>query len=236
MSPDAPIDAVLVPQGMEARAVRRGLRRAGAPQPTLVALPMGPSATAACLGQWLQQRAFWHPPRCLLLGLAGSLSDRYRVGDLAVCATGYCRCDPDGERQASYDRALTAWLQQRLGARAGVARALTHDRLVASAARKRELARAYCSDVVEMEGCAALQALGAGGARLAMLRTIGDGCDHDLPDLSPALGADGSLRSLPLAGCLLCQPIRAGRLVRGSLRGVRVLERAVAYLFSGAAG
>jgi len=122
-------------------------------------------------------------------------------------------------------------LQERLQLATPQVRALTSDRLVWSAAEKRQLYRQYQAEVVDMEGYAALQVLSPANIPVAMVRVISDDCHRDLPDLNPALGADGSLQPLPLAMGLLQQPLAAARLIRGSLRGLRELGNVAAALF-----
>ncbi|HEY9727086.1 MAG TPA: hypothetical protein V6D50_11625, partial [Chroococcales cyanobacterium] len=74
-------------------------------------------------------------------------------------------------------------------------------------------------------------ALSQVGAAVAMLRVVSDDCHHDIPDLSPALSADGSMRPLPMAIAFGRQPIAATRLITGALRGLRVLEDVTTRLF-----
>jgi hypothetical protein len=82
-----------------------------------------------------------------------------------------------------------------------------------------------------MEGAAVLEVLGQTGIAVAMLRAVSDDCHHDLPDLSAAIAPDGSLRPLPLARSLLSRPIAASHLIRGSLAGLKQLERLTRQLF-----
>jgi hypothetical protein len=109
--------------------------------------------------------------------------------------------------------------------------ALTSDRVIHWAREKQQLAKAYGAEVVDMEGFAALQVLTEAGIPVAMVRVVSDDCGHDLPDLSAAFDAEGYLQPLPLALQFLRDPIAAARLVRGSLQGLRVLERVTAQLF-----
>ena len=84
-----------------------------------------------------------------------------------------------------------------------------------------------------MEGSAILTALPQ--AQIAMLRVISDDCEHELPDLSEAIGSQaigtGKLRTLPLVTTLLRQPLGSLRLIRGSLRGLKALEQITRQLF-----
>jgi hypothetical protein len=78
-----------------------------------------------------------------------------------------------------------------------------------------------------MEGSAILSALPQ--AQIAMLRVVSDDCEHQLPDLSAAVGSQ--LRTLPLITAMLRQPVGSLRLIRGSLRGLKALEQLTRRLF-----
>lgn len=220
-----PVRQILVPQGPEYNRVVRGLRaaaRAGAAIPEAIAMPMGPQAAdkAAELPQ--------NPDGVLLVGLCGSLSPEHRVGDLVLYQD--CHELQGSSEVLPCDRALTDWVTRRLTSRIASVKSLTSDRLIHRAAEKRQLRDRYGADVVDMEGAAVLRSLGA--RSVAMLRVVSDGCTGDLPDLSPAIGPDGSLKPLPMAVCFARQPLAAVRLVRGSLHGLGVLETAIAELFA----
>lgn len=80
-----------------------------------------------------------------------------------------------------------------------------------------------------MEGVTLLRALP--DCPIAILRVISDDCHHELPDISAAIAADGSLRVATLMLSFLRRPLAALRLIRGSLRGLKALEQVVASLF-----
>ncbi|MEW6497180.1 MAG: hypothetical protein AB1589_32455 [Cyanobacteriota bacterium] len=111
-------------------------------------------------------------------------------------------------------------------------RVYTSDRIIVSAEQKRHLAQTYNTQVVDMEGFAALEVLSQAGIAVAMLRVISDDSHHNLPNLSSALSPEGSLQPLPLALGMLQQPIASIRLVRGALHGLRVLRNVTSLLFS----
>ena len=219
------IHTILVPQGSEYKSVCRGLSRVSVPTPSVLPIPVGVLPLTRYLEK-LQQAGYFlnHPqPRVLLMGLCGSLTPRYSVGDIVLyqsCIYGSNTsrllqlCDPE----------LTATLYHHLKRRAFLVKALTSDRLIYSAAQKRHLGQLYGTDVVDMEGFAALEVFSQAGVAVAMLRVISDECHHNIPDLSSALSPDGSLQSLPLAIGLIRQPIAAVRLIRGALRGLQVLQ------------
>ena len=225
-----PIQAILVPQGPEYLAVRRGLSRAGYLLPVLP-IPVGPAPVTQHLEK-LQQAGFQPQSGILLMGLCGSLHPRYAIGDRVLyqdCLPGFQGSPPPVK---SCDSELTSWLHQRLQFKVDLVKALTSDRLIHSAAEKRQLGQVSGADVVDMEGFAALSAFSQAGVAIAMLRVVSDGCHHNLPDLSSALSPEGSLQSLPLALGMLRQPIAATRLIRGSLRGLNVLRAVTTDLFT----
>jgi hypothetical protein len=234
-----PHDTILVPQGAEYQAVCRGLRGTTDSIPAILPIPVGMKPLLQYLqqssknGQFLAAKS-----RVLILGLCGSLSDRYGVGDIVL----YQNCLYQGKQQEC-DRSLTAEL---LGMGHGrnnfqfltqqstlnLVNALTSDRVISSAAEKRHLGKTLAADVVDMEGFTALEFLNAAGVAVAMLRVVSDDCQHDIPDLAGAIDSDGSLRPLPLAMAMIRQPIAATRLIRGSLTALKVLEKVTNQFFS----
>ncbi len=203
---------ILVPQGAEYQAVCRGVKRLVHP-PQVVPIPVGIEPVT----RFLQN---WHPPQSeiLVMGLCGSLTTQFAVGDVVL----YREC---------VDLSETVWTcdASRFQKVAPCVRALTSDRILTSAAEKRNLGKLHQADVVDMEGVAILK--GLSGASISMLRVVSDDSDRDLPNLSGALDSEGRLRSLPLAMGMLKQPIAATRLIRGSLKGLQVLQDVTARLF-----
>jgi Phosphorylase superfamily len=218
-----PINTILVPQGAEYQAVCRGLSGITGFIPTVIGIPVGMKP----LLEYLQQGQFLAPSRVLLMGLCGSLSDRYTVGDLVL----YQDCIYEGKRQEC-DRTLTAQLHSSLSEKVSLVKSMTSDRVIWSAVEKRYLGKTFGADVVDMEGFTALEFFNATGVSLAMLRVVSDDCQHNIPDLTSAINSDGSLNPLPLAIAMLRQPLAAARLIRGSLTALKVLEQVINRLFS----
>lgn len=209
---------LLVPQGAEYQAVCRGLKRCQGTVPSVIALPVGVSAVRRYLQTW-QQR----PKQVLVLGLCGSLNPAYQVGDIVL----YQKClYSSSEMQAQEcDRTFTTTLQTQLDSKSKLGTALTSDRIIHQAAEKRNLRETYNADVVDMEGFAILDILSQRGVEVAMLRVVSDDCNGDLPDLSGTISEEGSLLPLPLAIQMIRQPLAASRLIRGSLKALRVLQQ-----------
>lgn len=223
---DWPVKAILTPAGAEYRAVQRGLRKVQDP-PLLIAIPAGPVAL----------QSFWHSwegnPQLtsdgmLLLGLAGSLTPEYGVADAVILETVWDGLSDRDLQPYTSDRALINWLAQQLPD-ATLGTGVTCDQVVTTVEAKRQLRDRYQATVVDMESAVFL-AQNPGG-KLAVLRVISDDCDHDLPDITTAISSDGSLRPLPLALKFSQRPLAALRLIRGSLRGLKTLERLTTRLF-----
>ncbi len=213
-----PIRTILVPQGAEYRAVQKGCKRAQAAV-TVVPLPMGHGAGPK-LRQWLKKYKLFANAGYLLLGLGGGLSLDLHVGDWVLCETVR---GIGGEQLIPFDAGLNRGIYQHLpGVKTG--QAVGCDRIITSASQKQTLHQKLGATVVEMESLPILRVLQPLGKRLAMVRVISDDCRHDLPDISDAVQPDGSLRPLTLATQFMRQPIGAGRLIYGSLKGLARLE------------
>ncbi|MFN6530407.1 MAG: phosphorylase [Nostoc sp. ChiSLP03a] len=202
----------------------RGLSGITASIPTVLAIPVGMKP----LLKYLQQGQFLAPSRVLIMGICGSLSDRYTVGDLVL----YQNCIYQGKQQEC-DRTFTAQLHSYISEKSLLVKSLTSDRVIWSASEKRHLGKTLAADVVDMEGFTALEFFNSAGMSVAMLRVVSDDCQHNIPDLTPAINSDGSLNPFPLAIAMLRQPFAATRLIRGSLTALKVLEQVTNRLFSG---
>ena len=233
-----PVSTLLVPQGAEYGAVCRGLRRIDRP-PTVVAIPAGPQPASRFLQQWLcGQPADRKPQAVLLMGLCGSLTARLTVADAvlyeqcwAVRGAPIAPSIPEANDSAVCDPELTDWIAQRLQGQVERVKGASCDRVLCTAAEKQQLGQQSGADVVDMEGFAALTGLHQANIPGAMLRVVSDGCDRNLPNLNPALDADGNLKPHILALTLLQQPGPALQLIRGSLRGLAKLQTLTYQLF-----
>ncbi|MEH2010395.1 5'-methylthioadenosine/S-adenosylhomocysteine nucleosidase family protein [Nostoc sp.] len=223
-----PINTILVPQGAEYKAVCRGLSGVTGSIPTVVAIPLGIKPLLKYLQQSQGNGQFLAPSRVVIMGICGSLSDRYTVGDIVL----YQDCVYSGRRQEC-DRTFTAQLHSCISEKVSLVKSLTSDRVICSASEKRHLGETLAADVVDMEGFTALEFFNAAGVDVAMMRVVSDDCQHDIPDLTSAINSDGSLNPFPLAMGMLRQPLAATRLIRGSLKSLKVLKQLTNRLFSG---
>ena len=227
-------DFILVPQGAEYQAVCRGLTRVNPPKPLVVPIPVGPKPVTRYLERWQETGHSLNTPqpRVLLVGLCGSLSPDYKIGDIVLYQDCVYASNPSGKLLQTCNGDLTSWLHHKLKDKASLVRAITSDRLIYSVDEKRQLGQMYGADVVDMEGFAVSEILKKAGVAVAMLRVISDNCQHNIPDLSSALSSDGSLQTLPLAIGLLRQPLAATRLILGALRGLKVLQDVTTFLLT----
>lgn len=222
------IQIILVCQGAEYKAVCRGLSCISDPKPFVVPMPIGTKAVLQYLTKW-QAESFLEPAKVLVMGLCGSLNPLYKVGDIVLYQNIYRdQLEPE---MLPCDRSLTDIIYARLPEKVALVTALTSDDFIYSAAQKRSLRQTSGADVVDMEGASILKAL-IPGATVGMLRVISDDCEHDFPNLAAAVSLEGSLRTLPLAIAMIRQPIAATRLIRGSLQGLKVLQKVSTALFS----
>ncbi|MDF5729041.1 MAG: phosphorylase [Rhizonema sp. PD38] len=225
MSDLQPFQTILVCQGAEYQAVCRGLSRASGTLPSAIAIPVGRNSSTYLYEKFESKKEL--PSSVLVMGLCGSLTPRYTVGDILL----YQDCIYQGSL-LSCDRTLSAQLASPLQTEASLVTALTSDRVICHATEKRHLAQISGADVVDMEGFGILEFFRQFEVAVAMLRVVSDDCYHDVPDLTPALNSDGSLQPLPLAIAMLRQPIAATRLIRGAMLGLKILEEVTTLLFS----
>ncbi len=234
MSNFSPIQAILVPQGAEYKAVCRGLSRVNSPKPLVLPIPIGCMPLTKYLEKLQQADQFLKDsqPQVLLMGLCGSLSPHYAIGDVVVYRECVYESNASEPLSQLCEGEITTLLHDKLKERASLVRGLTSDRIIHSASEKHHLGQIYNTEVVDMEGFPALEILSQAGVAVAMVRVISDDSQHNLPNLTSALSPDGSLLPLPLAIGMIRQPISAIRLIRGAIRGLRVLQSVTTLLFS----
>jgi hypothetical protein len=219
-------DIILVPQGAEYRSVRQGLKKKGDLAPQIIPITIGALEFLGSPPVSKQSLEFLNKlkGKIVLMGLAGSLSDRYPVAHPVIyqgCGveTGdYWDCNPE----------MTAEIAQLTGY--SLVKGFTSDRIISQAGEKRRLGREGY-EVVDMEGARVLAALL--GQKVAMVRVISDEVGQNLPDLAPAIDNQGNLQPLPLARQMLSSPVAALNLIRGSLKGLSRLAGVAQQLCGG---
>jgi len=226
------IDAILVPQGAEYKAIYRVLKAFKGKEKILLSIPIGTLALTFYLKQWQQNQRFRDrlPTRILLMGLCGSLSPKYKVGDIVIYQS--CRLENQNFVEDRCDIDLTNLLCDRFEGKANLVKGLTCDRVIWSTQEKLSLHQTYQADVVDMESYSAIEILHHAGISVAILRIVSDDSRHDIPNLTPAINPEGSLKPLTLTRKMAQNPLAAIRLIRGSLKGLKVLQQVTHQLFS----
>ncbi|MGA7952918.1 MAG: hypothetical protein WCA07_05285 [Gloeobacterales cyanobacterium] len=220
------IQTVLVPAGAECQAVQRAMKKVQM-GPQIVPIPAGPRAMQRFL-ETEEDRPWQQSGTILLMGLGGSLSPDYAVGDGVLIDTVWNRFETKMPEASSCDSALTQWLAHRLPS-VSVVTGVTCDRVITTVEEKRRLGDRYGASIVDMESAVLLQAMPH--AQIAVLRVISDDCHHDLPNIGGAIGPDGAIRPIALALSFLQRPRAAVRLIRSSRQGLKTLEDLTSALF-----
>ena len=223
------IDRILVVQGAEYRSVQQGIKKTKLTDklgkiPSIIPIPMGEKDAEKI---WQNQEFMAHsqPRQVLIMGLCGSLSPQYSVGDIVL----YQACIKDNLSVAT-DETLTAAIKQQLNPHIPLVTALTCDRVITSTSQKKSLARNYAATVVDMEGFTYLQTLQSQGVSVAILRIVSDDIHHNLPDINYAIDQNGQIATLPLLISMLRKPLAAIRLIKGSLQGLQILQQVAGKL------
>jgi nucleoside phosphorylase len=219
-------DLILVPQGQEYQSVYRGFSKVDQPQIKVVPIPIFATDINNIILK-LELKENNKICKILVLGLAGSLSEKYQVGDIVIYQE---VIDKVTGKAYQIQPELIREIQDQLEEKGKIVRGLTSDRLIWSAQEKQQLGQETETDVVDMEGSAILEALDPQRYSVAILRVISDDCNHDLPDLNQAIAPDGSLKPLPLAFSFLKAPLAALRLIRGSLLSLKILQQTTVFL------
>ncbi len=214
------IHTVLVPAGAEYKAVKRGLSRIqNAPQ--LVAIPAGPQGLKTFLCDW--QVPDLRDEGLLLMGLGGSLSTEREVGKAIALQKVW---NAASEEVFACDAEMTEQIARQLKIKTGTG--VSCDRVITSALEKEQLGDRHAADVVDMESAVLLESL---PNAVAIVRVISDDCRGDLPDIGNAIAPDGSIRIRQMTLAFASKPQAAIRLIKGSLIGLKELERLSYALF-----
>ena len=222
------IDTILVPQGTEYKAVYEGFRKIKLFSTKIIQIPAGLLPSKHYLQRWQQTREFVsYPPKgILLMGLGGSLSPSHEVGDKIL----YQKCclipnDISPPLWQTCDANLGNLVCHYLNNNVVRGKAVTSSHVITSAQEKWQLGRRCQADVVDMEGITLLEFCKSLKIPVAMIRVISDNCQQDLPNLTPALGEDGSLNPWQLTFQMSKNPLSSIHLIRSSLKGLKILKQ-----------
>ncbi|BBA78723.1 Phosphorylase superfamily [cyanobacterium endosymbiont of Rhopalodia gibberula] len=224
------IDTILVPRGAEYKVVCEGFREVKqfCSKIKIIQIPVGLLPFKHYLKQWQQIHEFInHPPKgILLMGLCGSLSPNYQVGDKIIyqkcCLISNNILPPPWQ---TCDVNLNKLIYHYFNKRIIQGKAVTSDHIITSAEEKWQLGRSYQADVVDMEGIPLLEFCNYLKIPVAMIRVISDNCEQDLPNLTPALEENGSLNPWRLTFQMSKNPLSSIHLIRSSLKGLKTLKK-----------
>ncbi|WRH68232.1 MAG: phosphorylase [Planktothrix sp. GU0601_MAG3] len=230
-----PFNFILVPQGQEYQAVLKGLQLVQSLNIQVLPIPIGSQYLAVYLKKWLDSEAIKNQSlQVLVLGLCGSLSPHLRVGDVVV----YQNCVPlmsedsghhPGDITFPWDYDLALCLHRKLIS-SHLVRGLTTDRVVTTTTEKHKFSQIYPVEVVDMEGLILLEFLTKAGIKAAMVRVVSDDFSQDLPDLTPAIDQNGTLKTFPLIKVLLQHPVKGLKLIRSGLKSLAILQQLIPKL------
>ncbi len=213
------IDAIFVPRGAEARAVRGAATRAGS-NVRIIEIGFGPAAARAAADAALSEGGSLRS--ALVTGVCGLLSPAFAVGETLV----YAELLAEGFAPIVLDGATAETLGTLLpGAQTGI-RAVASERIVTTAEAKRDLFAHTSAEAVDMETYAVAERLAAAGVAVGALRVGSDAAGDDLPDIAGALGPKG-LDGPALALAMLRDPPAGLRLIRGGLRALGALRHSI---------
>lgn len=222
-------NVIFVPHGQEYQAVLQGLKQVKNNAIQVIPIPIGSESLKGYLKQWINSNDCQNLA-VLVLGLCGSLSPQYTVGDIVIYQD--CLSCNQTNIVKECDRNLTKLIHDQLQNKACFVHALTSDQVIISAAEKQHLGQVYSVDVVDMEGFLILESLADKKINIAMVRVVSDEVNQNLPDLKGAINSEGRLNFLPLAIAMFKRPIAAFYLIKSSLKSLKILQQVTIDLLS----
>ncbi len=215
---------ILVPQGAEYQAVVGAIKNKTY-SPVISATPVGKLAVAKYLHEWRQNNPDFSPTGVILMGLGGSLSAEFSLGQAVLLESCLNYQNDQADQEQYSDRILTDWVEQKLGRNLRRVQGLTSDRVITDATEKQALGKRFNCQVVEMEGWAVLSFFRELGIPAAIIRVISDEVGQSLPDLSKIYNNQGQLNAIALSLALGKQPIAGYKLIVGSLKSLKTLNK-----------
>lgn len=218
------IDTIIVPQGAEYRAVKQGLNKLKIQQPSIVSIPIGTKQ----ITETLEEQNFWQSPpsQVLMMGLCGSLSSQYAIGDVVL----YQNCFNLNREKILIEPKLNRLICQKLN-NVSLVSGLTSDRFVATIIEKQQLAQNFVANVVDMESFAYLQFLQQKAIVVSILRVVSDDLKHDLPNLESTIDETGNIKPVAMTKAMLKQPFTSIKFIRNGLQSLQQLQQITTDLF-----
>ncbi|VEP18439.1 Phosphorylase [Hyella patelloides LEGE 07179] len=225
------IDVIIVPQGAEYQAVKKGLNNLKIPQPLVISIPIGVNQ----IDKTLTKQKFWQsqPKRVLMMGLCGSLSTQHSVGDAVLYQNCYGQ---NSQNNIVTNQELNQLINQKLNLEElhlniSWVSGITSDRVIATITQKQQLARKFTANVVDMESFAYLNLLQQNKIAVSILRIVSDDVKYNLPNLEQTISESGNIKPVTMAREMLKQPIASIRFIKSSLQGLKKLQEVTIQLF-----
>ena len=217
------IDTIIVPQGAEYRAVKQGLNKLKIQQPSILTIPIGTKRIKEIEKQFLRSP----PSHVLMMGLCGSLSSQYAVGDVVL----YQHCFNLNREKILIEPKLNRSICQKLD-RLSLVSGITSDRIITTISEKQRLARNFAASVVDMESFAYLQLLQQKAIAVSILRVVSDDVRDNLPNLEATIDESGNIKPIAMTKAMFAQPITSLKLIKNSLQSLQKLQQVTTTLFS----
>lgn len=225
------IDAIIVPQGAEYKAVKKGLSSIKVKQPLIITIPIGTRNISAAL----TNHNFWRfkPKQVLMMGLCGSLSTQYSVGDAVIYQDCYSATKAT---KILIDKRLNQLIIQKFNNyinqnKVSFVSSITCDRVVSTAKEKQQLARQFNVDVVDMESFDYINLLQQKKIAVSVIRIVSDDIKSDLPNLDRAIDESGKIKPLAMTKAMIEKPLASAKFIRGSIQGLQKLQQLTTKLF-----
>lgn len=205
------IDYIFVCEGEEFKAVQKALFLSNLKR-KIIPIPIGVNA----VDNLLKDSQIPHNKSVLLIGLGGSLSPDYSVGDVVIYES--CNYFYEGNLiTKNCDLELNEYLINNLNC--SLVKGLTTDTLIHKSTDKKNLFEQTYSLVVDMESFAVLSNFQSA----TIVRVISDNYDDNLPDLNFAITPNGKLNNRKVAIALIREPLKGIKLIKNALISLKKL-------------
>lgn len=172
------------------------------------------------------------PDAAIIIGLCGGLTDSLPESTIAVYSN--CLSAMNGGGSCPSSPELSAQITALLNAQkvpCSSVMGITSPQIAITKDDKLGLARAG-AQVVDMESYAILSAARQAGVPATVVRIVSDSLDRKLPDLNPALNADGSIKKGKALRIMLGSPLLTVRAIKANNRAARHLAKALSVVLS----
>ena len=172
------------------------------------------------------------PDSAIVIGLCGGLTDS--LPETAIAVYSNCLTAMNGGSSCPSTPELSAQITALLNAQnvpCNPVTGITSPRIAITKEDKLRLAGTG-AQVVDMESYAILSAARQAGVPATVVRVVSDSLDRKLPDLNPALNADGSINKGKALRIMLGSPILTARAISANNRAARHLAKALSAVLS----